>query len=821
MGSDIVSGLRFAWRSTKRSPGFALTVIATLGLGIGVNATMFSVVDRLLLQPPAHVEDADQVVQVYFDRVSPFTDRPVVSTSASYPDYQDLVGLTGFSEVAGYGGTTLTLGSGESAERVKAQLAAGNLFTLLGVRPHLGRFFGPEEEVIDAPEPATVLSYGFWTRRFGGDPGVIGSEVRLGGGRYTVVGVAPPGFTGPILTPVDVWVPLTTAQAISSGTAWQNARRWFWMAVVARLADGSSVVAAEAEATAAHRAGRAELVEAGQYDSNASVALGSIVPGRALNAGGEVAVTRWLAGVALIVLLIACANVANLLLVRGVRWRRELAIRRALGISERSLRTVLLTEVAVLAAFAGMAALVSARIGGEVLYRTLLPDFAGAADVGGVRVMLFTAGAAVLATALAGLLPTVQAARGNLDVELRMAASRSTRTARLRSGLMVAQVAMSVVLLVGAGLFVKSLAEVYSLDLGFDPEGVLVATLETESGTFSEESSRGVQEAAERLAGLPGVAGVATVSLPPMRGLWGRTFRPEGADSLVVAHGPYHYIADADYFGVMRMRVLRGRGLTEADMALASQPVVVLTEDLAAAAFPDGGALGRCIYIGEGEDGEVPCTTVVGVIADHRSTGLLETESPLYYSTGAHPANEGLRVQTLVVRMAEGANGTSDLVRRTLLAAVPSARFASVAPLQDAVDLRARSWRLGAVLFGLFGGLALVVAALGLYALLAFDVAQRKRDLAVRAALGAQASQLFRSVVGRAVGLTGLGIAAGLVVAFALTGSVRDLLFGVETTDPAVFGTAVVTLLLVAVVSTVLPARRAGLVAPAEVLKGE
>lgn len=822
MGRDIVRGIAFAARGMRRNPGFAALVVATLALGIGANATMFSVVDRLLLQPPEHVVDADRVVRVFFQRVSPFSRRSEVSPAASYPDYLDLVGVEAFHAVAGYGTTTLTLGTGEEAVRVQAQLASGTIFDLLGVRPALGRFFGPEDDRIDAGEPVAVLAHGLWTRRFGADPGVLGREVDLGSGAYTVVGVAPPGFTGATLEPVDVWVPLTTGQALENGTAWEDARGWYWLAMVGRLADGVAIEPVQERATAAHRAGRAEQTAQGRYDPEASVVLGSVVPGRSLDAGGEVAVARWLAGVALMVLLIACANVANLLLVRGIRWRRELAVRRALGISERALRTMLLVEIGVLAALGAVAAVITAHWGGPLIFRTLLPDVGAVGSSVGPRLLGFTALAAVAATALAGLVPSLRATRGDLERDLRSGAATAPGRSRLRAGLTVAQVGMSVVLLVGAGLFLRSLLEVDRLDLGYEPRNLLVATVETEGGSFGEEASRTVQEAARRLRGAPGVAGTATASLTPFRGMWGIPFRPEGMDSLPLPRGPYHYVADAGYFQVMGMGLRRGRGFSEADMAEGAAPVAVLTEDLAARAFPGVEAVGRCIYVRPGQSADPPpCTTVVGVLADHRSSSLEEAESPIYYLPSSHPAVDRSDLRTLVVRMEPQAADVAPRVRRVLLEASPTARFAQVSAATDAIDRRARSWRLGATLFGIFGGLALVVAALGLYAILAFDVAQRRRDLAVRSALGAPAGRLSGAVLGRALLLTAVGLALGMAVAVALTGSLRALLFGVEGLEPGIVAVVVGTMLTVTVVSTLVPAHRAGRVAPAEVLRTE
>ncbi len=817
LASAVAQGVDRALRGFRRAPGFALAVVATLALGIGANTTMFGIAERLLLRPPAYVSDADRVVQVHFQRLSPFTGTRVISPAFSYPDLTDMSGVGAFVSVAGFANTRATMGSGDDAERVRVQMADGHLFDLLGVRPRVGRFFGPEEDRVTGGSRVAVLGHGFWKRRFGADPAVIGRELRVGRERYTVVGVAPAGFTGPTIGPVDLWLPLRTMQSAEMGDGWTTARRWYWFSAVARLRPGMTVAAAEAAATAAHRAGRVAEVAAGRYDENARAVLGSLIPGRGPNPGSEIVVSRWLVGVSVVMLLIACANVANLLLLRAVRRRRESAVRIALGVSRGHLFVQLLVESLVLALTAGLVALAASRWGSMLVYRTLLTDLDPGDALRSPRVYLFATAAAITSALAAGLVPSLQAARPDVARDLRDGERSSPATGRLRSALLLAQVALSVVLLTGAGLFLRSLSAVHRLDLGFEPEGVLVARLESDDGSFTDETSVAVTLAMERLRGAPGVASVAVASLAPLEGLWGLTLLRRAGDTVQAPRGPYYYVASPDYFRTMGMNVSRGRGFTPADVGPSAPRVTILTEDLAARAFGSEDPLGQCLLVeGSGED---TCTRVVGVLENHSAAELVDDESPIFYLPPGHPAAQA--PQTLLVRASSDPIALIEPVRRTLLASVPGARFASVTPLTDLIASRSGSWRLGATMFTLFGALALAVASLGLYAVVGFDVAQRRAELGVRAALGAPRGRLLWSALRHTLWWTSAGVAVGLGASVTLARAGRDLLFRVDPADPLAVGAAGLGLLLVAAIAALRPGVAAARTSPTEILRAE
>lgn len=823
MFDALRSHLSFAFRGILRQPAFTTAVVLTLALGIGVNAAMFGVLDRLLLSPPEHVVDADRVVRIAIARVSPFTARAETSLSLTWPDVGDFREVGAFESVAAFGNRTMTLGSRAEAERVRTQWADATLFPLLGVTPALGRFYGPDEDRLEGAAPVAVLGYGFWERRFGADETVVGQELEIGRQRYTVVGVAPRGFTGPTVDPVDVWLPIrTVAYVEQSGDGWVDARRWYWTQAVARLANGVPPEAAIAEATAAHRAGRSEEVQLERYDPDASVVLASLVAGEAPTAGAEVDVARWLAGVSLLVLLIACANVANLLLLRAARWRRELAVRVALGVSHARLMAQLLVESLVLATLAGAAAFLTAQWAGTLLHRTIVPDLAPSSALAGPRMVAFVVGVSVLAALGSGLLPAFQATRTNVSSSLREGGRGASSARRARSALLVVQVGFSVVLLVGAGLFVRSLAEVGRLDLGFEPDGLVVGSIEAADGAFGTSVAQALEVAAERLRDQQRVEGAATVSLTPFRGLWGRSFQVPGRDSLALERGPYVYAVSEDYFGVMGMRIARGRGFNAADRAAGAAPVTILTEDLARTAFGAEDPIGQCILL-EADEGEDPlCATVVGVLADHSYQQLVEEEVPLHYVPLDNPAATGFTAFTLVARARGGdVAGALGVVRDALLGSGAEVRFAQAVPMSDLVGARARSWRVGATLFTLFGALALVVAALGLYSLMAFDVTERRRELGIRAALGAEPGELVGMVVRRGVLLALMGVIVGSATAALLGGFVQELLFRVSPRDPVVLASVAALLLGVAAIASLVPGARATRVSPTEALTAE
>jgi predicted permease len=824
--------LRLALRRMGREPGFAAAVVLTFALGIGANATMFGIVDRLLLRPPAHVQDPATVRRITLSRTNPNSGEQQIQEVLTYPSFEDLSRARSFSAVAGYTTRELTLGRGDAAERAKATLTTANFLPLLGTRAEIGRFYTPEEDRAGAPQ-VVVLSHEYWRTRFGGDRGVLGRTVDFGYGPYTVIGVAPEGFTGVELDRVDLWLPLRAQVGkVGPPQGCVDSRGCWWMSAVARLAPGASPVTAQAEATTLFEQGMASNADvagrsAGARPDRSEVIASPVIAARGPNASSESVVAKWLAGISLIVLLIACANVANLLLARSIRQRREIGVRLALGSSRAQVMAQVLAESLILALLGGVAALALAQWGGAVVRRVLLPDIAWGAGMVDPRVLWFVLALTLLTGLVAGLIPAVQVSRPAVYEVLRNGTrNASSPLSRTRDALTVLQAALSVVLLVGAGLFVRSLRGVEAIDLGVKPEGVLMVETVWQRDTPEADRYRYSLAAAERLGEHPGVAAAATSATMPFRSLWGADLRVPGLDSLprLPGGGPYINAVTADYFRVFGIKVRRGRGFTTAD-AKGAAPVAVVNETMARALWPGEDPLGKCLRVGYGPDSPVtsaPCSRVVGVVENAHRFELVDEPQAMEYFVHVPQLPSERELETVMLR-ARGGDPTALIptVRRTLMGLDPRVRDVKVTPFQELIAPSLRSWRLGATMFTIFGVLALFVAGIGLYSVLAFSVAQRTFELGIRSALGATRERLVSLVLRHAFRLVGAGILLGLLTAFLAAPRVASMLYGVPARDPATFAGVVVVLVAVALAAALLPARRATRVDPSIALRSE
>jgi predicted permease len=821
--------LRLALRRIRRSPGFAAGVVLTFALGIGANATMFGIVDRLLLRPPAHVQEPGTVRRILLSRVDPNRAGPQIQEVLAYPVYEDLSRARSFSAIAGYSTRDLTLGDGDAAERAKAALTTANFFPLLGTRAEIGRFYAPGEDQVGAA-PVVVLSHEYWKSRFGGNRDVLGSTVDFGYGAYVVIGVAPEGFTGVDLGRVDLWLPLH-AQVGKLGLSEDcvESRGCWWMRSIARLAPGVSPRTAEAEATTLFEQGMA-VVEGERSESagapRTKVLAAPVIAAQGPNASGESVVAKWLAGISLIVLLIACANVANLLLARSIRQRREVGVRLALGSSRGQVMAQVLTESLLLALFGGAAALALSHWGGAVVRRLLLPDIVWGAGAGDSRVLWFVLALTLLTGFIAGLIPAVQVSRPTVYEVLRHGTrNASTPLSRTRDALTVLQAALSVVLLVGAGLFVRSLRGVEAVDLGVNPDGVLMMETVWQRDTPEVDRRRYVLAAVEKLGADPRVAAAATSATVPFYSLWGADLRVGGLDSIprLPGGGPYINAVTADYFRVFDSRFSRGRGFTAADVKGAT-PVAVVNETMANTLWPGEDPLGKCLFVGYGEVAPVataPCSRVVGVVEDAHRFEIVNEQGAMQYYVHVPQLPYERSLETVMVRSRGDPIALIPTVRRTLMSLDPRVRFVRVRPFQELIAPSLRSWRLGATMFSVFGVLALLVAGIGLYSVLAFSVAQRTFELGIRSALGATRERLVSLVLRHALRLVGLGILLGVATAFLAAPRVGTMLYGVSARDPLTFTAVVVMLAGVALAAALLPARRATRVDPSIALRSE
>lgn len=805
--------VRAVVRGIRRSPGFTLGVVTILMLGLGVNAITFSLVDRLILSGPAAISQPDELRRVVVHRSKGGVE--VTTTELGYLDYRDFRHVTQLAAVAGESETPLLYGTGDTAERIQGRLVTASYFPLLGVTPALGRFFTADESEKDGARLA-VLSHAFWQRRFGGDEGVIGQVVPIESHRYTIVGVAPQFFTGTAVTRVDVFLPLEAASDEQVEGPWRSIRNFRWMTAVVRLAPGIGGKAAADEITAAYRQGYAKEPDA---DPRAWIELTSLNPVRGATAAGDLGVAALVGGVALLVLLIAFANVANLFLARSLRRRDSLAVRLALGGSRARLLAEQAAEGALLAVLGAAAAVAIAAAGTKPAQLLLFPDVYWLETAVNLRALLFVSLCAVIGGAVAAALPMWQAGRANIVSWLKVGGQRVSRT-RTQGVMLILQGALSVLLLVGAGLFVRSLVSIKSATLGIDASRLLVvSTLRGDAPPRADfrtsfraivEKIPGVERTTQAAGTLPFVSAWAVrLSVP------GLPERPAVADG-----GPYVHAVEPGYFETVGTRIVEGRPFNAGDRGGAPS-VAIVNQSMARLYWPGESAIGKCLQIGR--DNPI-CSAIVGVAENTRRDAILEGESLLYYV----PIEQGpadLRRGRLVVRAADSGSATkariAETIRREALLLEPGLRYVTARPLDEVIAPQLRTWQLGAGLFGAFGILALAVSAVGLYSVVAFDVEGRRREIGVRAALGAPSSAILRLIVGDGLRLSAGGLAAGLALAWLLAPLASELLYDVRPQDAGVFAGASAALLAAAAVASAIPACRAARIDPTEALKDQ
>ena len=819
-------------------------VILTLSLGIGANVTMFSILDRLLLRTPAHIVDVDNVVQVH----TRWFGNEGVQSSQPYRLYKDLAaGVSEFEQVAV---TTVSglanrdyypLGRGAGARRIPGVQVSPDYFPLLGVRPHRGRFFQEDEAGEANPQHLAVIGYNFWRRQFDGRDDAIGSTLDLGMDRYTIVGVAPEGFTGVELSDIDVWIPIAAAGGLrfAKSTDWATTRNSQWLTIIARLRPGANVERAKAQATAVFRAGERERVAATPNASprfraspdSQSVEFSSIVPGKSIRSYGlgarsaEVRVSQLLGGVSIIVLLIACANVANLLLVRASGRRREIAIRLALGVTRGRLVRQLVVEGLVLSALGGLGALLCAQWSSGFIRTLLLGDTAWSGSPVDSRMLAFTAIAAIGTGMLTSLLPALQASRPELTSALKAGVREGGGTRTFTRSLLIAgQAAMALILLAGAGLFVRSLQNVMNTPLGIDIDRVLAAGVQHASVGMSNAEAREVfRQATARATEIPGITAAATsVGLSFGMG-WGTSLHVPGREQPKERNNPSQYAVTPDYFKVLGIRLLEGRLFTESDRA-GTELVTVINETAARTFWPGLNPIGQCVRIGADT---MPCTTVIGIVTDARRQELVESPVTMIFRPldQLDPAVYDRSVTffgfSFIARTTRKPATLAEPLRRLIQSVNPNLPYAEVRPLAHRLGRQTRSWTLGATMFTIFGALSLLVAAIGLYSVVAFTVAQRQHEFGVRVALGASGGNLLRLTVVRGVLPVAAGVGVGLSVALAASRVLEGMLYETSPRDPIIYAGAGITLLAVTVVASLLPARRAAKADPMLALRAD
>lgn len=810
----MMQNIRHAMRGIVRAPAVAIAIALTLGLGIGVNAVMFQLIDRLFFKPPAGVRAPNEIRRIYTD--SKFLGKESINSSGSFPLLRDMQGVKSFSDAAAYFSTTLPMERGAAARRVSVLMATHNFFPLLGVSPVLGRFYDLAEDVPGVGSTA-VLSYGFWQRQFNGDRNVLGKPLRLGSSVYTVVGVAPKDFNGVNPEDVEVFVPLRNAAHENIGGPWETARGIQWLRVISRLAPNTNVIAAESDATIRLRAAQGGDKRA---DPNAKVIAAPLLVARGPLAPQDTKISLWLTGVACVLLTIACANVMNLLLTRLTFREAEFAIRAALGSGRQRLVAAVLTESVLLSLLAAVVGLFIAQITGALLGGVLMPGISWPSPLSDVRVIAFTIGVALLMGLISGAIPAWQGSRTDIGSALKIGRGSATpHRSRLRSSLLMFQAALSVVLLVAAGLFVRSMGQIHRLDTGLNIERLLLVSMDLDRDTYP--GSTGLlmqQEAFTRLLRVPGVVAVTGSNSIPFRTSWAEGLIIVGMDSVPTARsgGPYINIVGPNYFRVVGTQMRSGRSFDENDK-LGAKRVAIVGETMARLVWRDRNPIGYCMKIG---GDTMPCTEVIGVASDAPRQSLLDRENSQYYVPAAqYRATEPF--EAMFVQTKGDPARVVEPVRRELQQLAPNLPYINIRPMWELAAPEARSWQLGATLFTAFGVLALIVAALGLYSVVTFDVSRRTKELGIRIALGVSASRLMGLVFKGGLRPILLGVVAGSAVALVAAHWIQPLLFSTSARDPLVFLMVGAGLVAVSCVAIVLPAFRVTRISPSAALRAE
>jgi predicted permease len=809
---DVVQDLRYGVRMLVAQPGFTVVAVLTLALGIGANTAIFTLADKVLIRA-LPVERPAELVTLARDGAG----API---AFSYPMYADLRDRQrALSGLAAYFQQPFSLSDGVQTERLIGQIVSGNYFAVAGVSPALGRFFLPDEDRTPGAHPVAVISDALWRRRFGADPAVLGKSVSLNGLVYTIVGVTPQTFVGTLRGTVnDVYVPMMMQAQAQPGRNNKLADRHSgWLRVFGRLGPGVTRSEAQASLTTVMAAARAAFPDA------TDPAQVTVVDGRR---GQTDRVTdlslplRLLMGAVGLVLLIACANVANLLLVRGAARRREMAVRRAVGAGHWRIVRQLLTESTLLAVLGGAGGLVFATwltgmLAGFRQPNAFVPrTFDGSLDG---RVLWFTFGLSLLVGTIFGLIPALQAHGDAAPLQGRTAtAGRSRRHRALRSALVVAQVALAVVVLVGAGLCVKSLRALQSLETGLEPAKVATMSFDLSLNGYTEP--RGLQvyrELLARVATLPGVEAVSLARITPFSGaVWTRSATLDGYQPQPDERMAFDFNAiGPDYFRTVGTSIVRGREFTIQDAA-GAPPVVIVNEATARRYWPGDVAVGRRLRYGAGP---APAE-VIGVVADSKEKSLIDTTRPAIFSPVLQSYAPDM---TLHVRSATDVQRLLAAVRRELQAIDPALPVYNLQTLADQKDGSLYNARVAAALLSLFAVLALLVSAIGIYGVLSYVVAERTHEMGIRLAYGALPSDLLRLVLRQGMTLALLGAAIGIGGALALTRLMAVLLFAVSPTDPLTFTAIPILLAGVALLACWIPARRATRMDPLTALRHE
>lgn len=810
MLGSILQDLRYALRALLKHRNFTAAALLTLALGIGINTGIFTLLYSIAFRP-LPVKDPENVVSIYQTFEGDYSRQvegsPELLSYPEYLNYRDRVagisGLTGSADVSLYSG-------GDNVERINGLLVTDNYFSLLGGTSALGRTFFDKECQTPLQCPLAVISHGFWQRRFGSDQNVIGSSLTLNRQNFTVIGVAARDFRGAEITVPDVWIPVTMQPAVTPENQLLSVRDCSWLSVYGRLKDGVSVQQIQAEA---------QLVAAQmdqEYPNRRSTV--NVTPGSYLNSpearseGIPIAILV-IAAVGL-VLLIACANVSNLMLARAAARRKEVAVRLALGASRWRLIRLLLTESLLLAILGGVAGLLLAFWLPPVVL-SAMPDLG--LDINlkpNATVFAYTFLISLITGVVFGLAPAIESTKTDLTTSLRTTGNRARVTrSRLRNLLVVGQVAVSLVLLIGAGLLVRGLQRAQSSNLGFDHKDLLVLSVDQPAQNNDEARAATLYaELVQRLKVVPGVESVGLAQVVPFAGTRESAIEIDGHEaaagsSLTASTNT----VSAEYFQTLGIPVIRGRGFSEAD-GISGTATAVISQAMANRFWPGVDPIGKRFKETNG-----PSYEIIGVVADISSNRVGQLDGPFFYT----PASPRKLSDLSFVLRTKGNQSASISTVKELARSLDKNAFVTVEPLEVNVRRMLEPERMGAWFSGTVSLLALLIAATGIYGMLSYHVAERTTEIGIRMALGAQRRNVLLLIVRDGMKLAGVGTLIGLIAAIALTRVTATLMFGVVSTDAATFAAVSIGALAVAFLACFIPARRATKVDPLVALRNE
>ncbi len=813
---------RYAIRTLAKSRGLTVVAVLSLALGIGANATIFTFIDGLLLRPPT-VADPAGLLEVWQHNTT--RGNGIGShMQLSFPDYEYYRDHNRvFSEMGAF--TAETSGviwnrAGEG-EMLHGALVSANFFSILGVQPALGRTFLPEEDQAATAAPVVVLSHALWEQRLGSDPGIVGTTLTLNGRNFTVIGVAPAGFTGVLagFTP-ELWTPVAMHGAVNPGLN-PTERHMHWIIGIGRMKPGIARAQANAELAILGQQLAADYPDADRNLVPAGLPV-ELVPSPFRGvAGGVSAVLMAVVG---LVLLIACANVANLLLAKAASRRREVAIRVALGANRRRLIQQMLTESVLIAGIAGTLGLLLSLWAAPLLLSLKPASLPLALNISpDIRVLAFATITSIVTGLVFGLAPALQQSKVNqVDSLKEGSAQGGSARARLRNGLVIAQVTACVVLLVGASLCVRSLLNARSIDPGFDTQNAVAASLNVQTFGYTEERGREYYaRLLENVRTLPGVRYASFADHLPL----GQMMRMEGIeiDGYEAPRGPAGTpqlaidmaLVAPDYFEAMGIPVLSGRSFSDKDGRNAP-PVVMINQQMADRFWPRQNPVGQSVKL-MGPTGSRTRAEIIGVVKTGRYQSLGEDPKPFFYRSLLQDYEPAVQ---LVVRT-QGDVPIVGALRQEVRALDPQMALVGVETLEQHMQLPLFPARAAGLLLGMFGLLALTLAVVGLYGVIAYSVSQRTREIGVRMALGARRSDVIRLVVVQGLRLTLIGMGIGLIGALGVTRVLSNFLYGIKPTDPLSFAAVAVSLTLVALAASYVPARWATRVDPMRALRSE